>query len=691
MRFPSRASSIVALCLAFTLQSVTPAWELRAENGDIDYVTALCGSSPQSAGADLAYDSSDDTLWVVDQGNGQCCHYDLSAFAPEISLIEEIPHPFGGAIPPFFTPLTAGITYRASTGTLFVLDATNQQIVEMDKQGNALGSNVVIQVPQPGSSITSLAYDSITDTLWTRDKINAIAIEFNPTTGEVISTIDLPGDDLTYGAGLACVQFAGQRYLEFSYGNVLDYYPSRVIRINALNGSPACVEVDLTQIPERVLGIVRPPTGSVIYASTQENVYKIDSTNPSIAPPADLTCRTEPSGDVSLSWTNCGPGAGGIYSSIRILRDNAVIVTLGGSSSSYQDNNPSLSSELTYEVQGIVASTISGSSCVAVTGAGGLVSYSAFDGISPFDLALDPLTTELYVTDSFSGVIYVYDTDLNLIRSIDTGLSNLHGVAFNHNLSLLLVSRANSSLLSLINPNTGEVLSSIPAGSNEVSSLTYDVANDHYLIVDEAVNPARIVRLDADPNSQGNFVGSLQPPATSGLILSRGACTLQDGNLLTTIITDTTDNLTNGINELNGVGFPTNFGFTLDQMGLSVALDSNAAVGIENFGNILYVAGHATGSLFKILVSPGGSDFIRGDVDNDGGLNLADAISALEYLYAGGTEPTCLDSVDVNDDGFLDISDPLFLILYLFTGASSPPEPFPASGPDPTFLDGIGC
>ena len=686
MRYPSSASLILTLCA-----SVFLVFGLRAENGDIDYSAPLCGTSPQSAGADLAYDSSDDTLWVVDQGNGQCCHYSLSAFAPEISLIEEIPHPFGGAIPPFFTPLSSGITYRANTGSLFILDATNQQIVEMDKLGNALGPFVQILPPFPETSLSGLAYDNIAGTLWTRDKVNRVAIEFDPVTGSTISTIDLPGDEVMLGGGLSFVQFAGQRFLEFTYGNVLDFYPARTIRISALDGSIACVEVDLTQVPDPVLGIVRPPTGSVIYATTKEDVYKIDSTTPVIPPPTNFTCLTGVNGNITLNWLNCGPGAGGIYSSIRILRNNAVIVTLSGSASSYNDNSPPASSELTYEVQGIVSSTISGSTCTAVTGAGGLVGYTFFGGNSPFDLALDPTTLELYVTDSFSGIIYVYNTSLELLRSLDTGLANLRGVAFNPNLSVLLVSRASSSLLSLIDPITGEVLSSIPAGSNEVASLTYDHVNDHYLVIDEAVNPTRIVRLDANPNSQGNFVGSLQPPATSGLILGRGACVLDDGNLLTTIITDTTNNLVNGVYELNGVGFPTNFGFTLDQVGLSITIDPSAAIGIENSGNVLYVAGHATGSLFRILVSPGGGEFIRGDVDSNGALNLADAISALDYLYAGGSEPSCLDSVDINDDGSLDISDPLYLILYLFTGASAPPAPFPTSGPDPTFLDGIGC
>ena len=57
----------------------------------------------------------------------------------------------------------------------------------------------------------------------------------------------------------------------------------------------------------------------------------------------------------------------------------------------------------------------------------------------------------------------------------------------------------------------------------------------------------------------------------------------------------------------------------------------------------------------------------------------------------GAPSPACLDAADVNDSGDLDISDPLWLILYLFASGPMPPEPFPAAGPDPTFLDPLGC
>ncbi|MEM7234474.1 MAG: dockerin type I repeat-containing protein, partial [Planctomycetota bacterium] len=74
------------------------------------------------------------------------------------------------------------------------------------------------------------------------------------------------------------------------------------------------------------------------------------------------------------------------------------------------------------------------------------------------------------------------------------------------------------------------------------------------------------------------------------------------------------------------------------------------------------------------------SRFTRSDVNDDGTINLTDAVCALEYLFSGrdtpcGT-PTCLDAMDVNDDGALNLSDPVTTLQFLFLGGPPPAEPF---------------
>jgi len=86
------------------------------------------------------------------------------------------------------------------------------------------------------------------------------------------------------------------------------------------------------------------------------------------------------------------------------------------------------------------------------------------------------------------------------------------------------------------------------------------------------------------------------------------------------------------------------------------------------------------------------STFIRGDVNASSELDIADAISLLQFQFTQGATPSCLDSGDVNDSGVIDISDPIFLLGYLFTSGSPPDSPFPLCGLDPSGdADGIPC
>jgi hypothetical protein len=53
------------------------------------------------------------------------------------------------------------------------------------------------------------------------------------------------------------------------------------------------------------------------------------------------------------------------------------------------------------------------------------------------------------------------------------------------------------------------------------------------------------------------------------------------------------------------------------------------------------------------------------------------------YIFQG-LQFTCLDALDVNDDGVVDISDAIYHFGVLFTGGLPPPPPFDQCGIDPT-------
>ncbi|NRA75668.1 MAG: hypothetical protein HRU16_06965 [Planctomycetes bacterium] len=76
--------------------------------------------------------------------------------------------------------------------------------------------------------------------------------------------------------------------------------------------------------------------------------------------------------------------------------------------------------------------------------------------------------------------------------------------------------------------------------------------------------------------------------------------------------------------------------------------------------------------------------FRRGDVNGDALFNIADPVSALAFLFTGGSI-SCDDAADCNDDGTVNIADAVSALAALFSGADPPPAPGSDScGPDPT-------
>jgi hypothetical protein len=75
--------------------------------------------------------------------------------------------------------------------------------------------------------------------------------------------------------------------------------------------------------------------------------------------------------------------------------------------------------------------------------------------------------------------------------------------------------------------------------------------------------------------------------------------------------------------------------------------------------------------------------FRRGDCNDDGVVDLSDAVCILSRLFLGGPEPSCLAVTNVNEDAIADLSDAVYLLSHLFLGGPPPPAPFPECGPLP--------
>ncbi len=82
--------------------------------------------------------------------------------------------------------------------------------------------------------------------------------------------------------------------------------------------------------------------------------------------------------------------------------------------------------------------------------------------------------------------------------------------------------------------------------------------------------------------------------------------------------------------------------------------------------------------------------FTRGDANDDGDVNIADATATLGFLFEADVESRCRKALDSNDDGVVNISDPTFLLNFLFAGGELIPPPYPDPGVDST-PDDLTC
>lgn len=88
---------------------------------------------------------------------------------------------------------------------------------------------------------------------------------------------------------------------------------------------------------------------------------------------------------------------------------------------------------------------------------------------------------------------------------------------------------------------------------------------------------------------------------------------------------------------------------------------------------------------------PEGLPFRRGEADDNGSLDLTDAVFSLSALFLSGTPPGCLDAADSNDDGQFNLTDAVYTLNALFLGGGMPPAPGTSDcGLDPTD-DELGC
>jgi hypothetical protein len=100
---------------------------------------------------------------------------------------------------------------------------------------------------------------------------------------------------------------------------------------------------------------------------------------------------------------------------------------------------------------------------------------------------------------------------------------------------------------------------------------------------------------------------------------------------------------------------------------------------------------------FSIIQGEPRPDFLllRGNVNGDRVVNLADAIALLVWLFQNDplSPIACRAASDTNGDQSVDLADPIYLLWHLFIGGPAPAGPFPECGiwDDDAFCSASGC
>ena len=72
------------------------------------------------------------------------------------------------------------------------------------------------------------------------------------------------------------------------------------------------------------------------------------------------------------------------------------------------------------------------------------------------------------------------------------------------------------------------------------------------------------------------------------------------------------------------------------------------------------------------VVDPPDANYLCGDTDNNDAVTISDAVTLINYIFAGGVAPNPFLSGDCNCDAVVTISDAVSLINYIFAGGPAP-------------------
>ena len=107
---------------------------------------------------------------------------------------------------------------------------------------------------------------------------------------------------------------------------------------------------------------------------------------------------------------------------------------------------------------------------------------------------------------------------------------------------------------------------------------------------------------------------------------------------------------------------------------------------------VIIDGGHWAPLLISGFITFRDLEFLRGDCNSDGSVDIADPLFlGLRLFDPAVSEFPCREACEANGDGAIDIADMVTVIGYLFAGGATPVAPFPDCGLDPAPDSAFEC
>jgi hypothetical protein len=117
--------------------------------------------------------------------------------------------------------------------------------------------------------------------------------------------------------------------------------------------------------------------------------------------------------------------------------------------------------------------------------------------------------------------------------------------------------------------------------------------------------------------------------------------------------------------------------FTSDRIGVSNPLPVRVSWDSERLTQEIGSPPLAVEDCVVSLKASSVAAFVRCDPNDDGQIDISDAVWILSELFELGAATRCRTASDCNGDDGTDIGDAVYALSYLFNGGPAPPAPFP--------------